>query len=134
MVRLGKPVLNTICLTDHVEVHLPRPGSVPVARLLGELDEVISQDRMNAVRRGFQQVFEELPSCSPVSLIYQLGDREIDGAINADEQIKLAFDGFHLGDIYVEEANWIAFEALALRLVALDVRQTGYAVSLEASV
>jgi hypothetical protein len=34
----------------------------------------------------------------------------------------------------VEEANGIALEALALRLIAFNIRQPGDAVSLEASV
>ena len=42
--------------------------------------------------------------------------------------------GLHLGDIDVEEADRVALEALALGLVALDVRQTGDAVPLKASV
>lgn len=88
---------------------------------------------MDAVGYGFQRVLEELPSRSPVSLVDQLGDRELAGAVDADEQVQFAFGGLHLGNIDVEEANWLALEALALRLVALDVRQAGDAVPLEAT-
>jgi hypothetical protein len=38
VVWLGEPVLDAICLANHVEAHLMRSGSVAVAGLLGELD------------------------------------------------------------------------------------------------
>ena len=89
---------------------------------------------MDAVRHGCQQVFEELSRGSPVSLVDQLGDRELAGAVDADEQIQLAFGGLHLSDIDVEEADRVALEALPLWLVALDVRQARDAVSLKAPI
>lgn len=39
----------------------------------------------------------------------------------------------HLGNIHVEEADRVTFEALALGLDALDVRQAGEAVLLQAA-
>ena len=61
VVRLGEPVLDIVGLADHVEAHLARPSGVSVARLLGELDAVVGEDRVDAIGHGFQQVFEELP-------------------------------------------------------------------------
>jgi transposase len=101
---------------------------------LGELDAVVGQDRVDAVGYGFEQMLEELPGRSPVSLVDQLGDRELAGAVDADEQVELAFGGLHLGDVDVEEADRVTLEELPLGFVALDVRQTGDAVSLEAAV
>jgi hypothetical protein len=51
-----------------------------------------------------------------------------------DEQVELAFGSLNLGDIHVEEADRVALEALSLRLIPLDVRQTGDAVPLQATV
>jgi hypothetical protein len=133
VVRFGEPVLDVVPLADHVEAHLTRPGGVPVAGLLGELDAIVGQDRVDAVRYGLQQVFEELPRRPPVSLVDQLCDRELARAVDGHEQVKLALGGLHLGNIHVEEADRIALEALSLRLVALNIRQPGDAVSLEAS-
>ena len=134
MIRLGEPVLDAVCVADHVEAHLARLGGVAVAGLLGELDAIVVQDGVDAVRHGFQQVFEELPRCPPVGFVEQLSDRKLAGAVNADEQVELAFGSLHLGDIDVEEADRIALEALSLRLVALDVWQAGDAVPLQATV
>ncbi len=61
VVRLGRPVLDVVCFADHVEAHLTRPGGVTVARLLGKLDAIVGQDRVDPVRHRFQQVFKELP-------------------------------------------------------------------------
>ena len=123
-------MLNAIRLTDHVEAHLARPGGVAIAGLLGELDapfdfaqdRIIGQDRVDVVGYGFQQMLEELPGRSPVSLVDELRYRELAGAIDTDEEIELAFGGLHLGDIDMEEADRITFEELPLRLVTLDIR------------
>jgi len=91
-------------------------------------------DRVNAVGHCFQQKFEELPSRPPVRLVDELGDRKLAGAVDADEQVELAFGNLNLGDIYVKEADRVALEALSLRLVPLNVRQTGYTMTLQAAV
>ena len=49
-------------------------------------------------------------------------------------QESLAFGCLNLGDIHMKEADRVALEALPLRLVALNVRQTEYAVPLQAAV
>ena len=87
MIRFGEPVLDVVRLANHVEADLTRPSGVTVARLLGELDTVVGQDRMVAVGHGFHQMFEELPGGSPVSLIYQRSDRELARGVDADEQV-----------------------------------------------
>lgn len=133
VVRFGEPVLDVVGLADHVEAHLAGPGGVSVTKLLGELNAIVRQNGVDAVGYGFQQVLEELPSCSPVSLVDQLGDRELAGAVDANEQVQFAFGGLHVGDIDVKEANRVALEALTLRFFALDIRQAGDAVPLEAT-
>jgi hypothetical protein len=122
MVRLGEPVLDVVCIADHVEAHLARPSSVPVARLPSELDAIVGRDRVDAVGHGFQQVLQQPPHRPPVSLIDRLGDRELARAVDADEQVELAFGSLHLGDVDVEATDRIALEALTLGLGAPDVR------------
>jgi len=134
VVRFGKSMLDVVRVADHVEAHLTRPGGVTVAWLLCELDAIVGQDRVDPVRHRFQQVLKELPRRSPVSLVDKLGDREFTGAVDADEQVELAFGSLNLGDIHVKEADRVALEALSLWLVALNVRQSRYAVPLQAAV
>jgi len=55
-------------------------------------------------------------------------------AVNADEEVELALCGLNLGDVDVEEADRVALELLALRLVAADVRQARDAMPLQAAV
>ncbi|MBN8816034.1 MAG: transposase domain-containing protein [Sphingomonas sp.] len=50
-------------------------GGVSVTGLLGELNAIVRQNGVDAVGYGFQQVLEELPSCSPVSLVDELAPK-----------------------------------------------------------
>jgi len=43
---------------------------------------------VDPVEYGFEQVFEELPRRSPISLVDQLGDGELVGAVDVDEQVE----------------------------------------------
>ena len=52
LVWLCQAVLDSIYLADHIEAHLPRVCCVPVAGLLGEVDAVVSQDRVDAMLRS----------------------------------------------------------------------------------
>ena len=87
MVWLGEPVLDAVRLADHVEAHLPRPGSVKIARLLSELDTIVSQDRVDPVGHGLQQVFKEFPRRSSFSLVDQVNDGEIWWRANDDRRL-----------------------------------------------
>ena len=81
--------LEVVRIADYVEAHTAGTGGVGVAGLLGELDAII-EDRVDKVRHGLQQVFQKLPRCPSVSLVDQLGDRELARAVDADEQVQLA--------------------------------------------
>ena len=52
---------------------------------------------------GLQQVLQELPGGSPVGLVDELGDGELAGAVDGDEQVELSLGSLHLGDIHVEK-------------------------------
>ncbi len=69
VVRHGEAVFDVVCLADPVVAHLARRCGVTIARLVGELDAIVGQDRVDAMGYGFQQVFEELPGRLPVSLV-----------------------------------------------------------------
>lgn len=85
MVRLGQPMLDPVVLADHVEAHLPGAGGVPIAGLIGELDAIIGQDRVDAIGHDTQKVLEEFPGRLPVGLVDELGDRELAGSVDRHE-------------------------------------------------
>lgn len=133
MVRFSQSVFYFICLVDHVEAHRPRINCVPVPRLLCELDAIVRENGVDFVRNGFQQVLKKLPCGLAICFLNQLRHRKLAGAINGNKEMELAFLGSNLCDIDMELANRIALELLPLRLVACDVRQSGYAIPLQTS-
>lgn len=99
MVRLSQAVFDPVGLTDHVEAHLPGINSVPVSRLFGELDTVIGQDRMDAIRDRLEQMFEELPGGLAICPVDEVGDCKLALPVNADEKTQLALRSLQLGNI-----------------------------------
>ena len=160
VIRLGQTVLDPICLTDHVETHLPRPRGVPIPGLLGELNAVVrcplsvclqtlrgGQNRMDPVGHDFHKVLQELPGSLSIRFFNQLNDGKFAGAVNGYDHKELAFRRLHLGDVPshglqanhcravdVEKADRVALELRPLGLVSINVRQAGNPVSLEAPV
>ena len=59
MVRFGQPMLNLVCVTDHVKTHRPRMCCISISGLLGELDAVVLKDCVRLVWNGFQQGLSE---------------------------------------------------------------------------
>jgi hypothetical protein len=60
MVGLGEPVLDAVGFADHVEAAHARKDGVAVPRLLGELDAVVREQRVDPVRDRLQQFLEKL--------------------------------------------------------------------------
>lgn len=79
----GQPVLDPIYFADHVKAHLPRICCVPVARLLGKLNPVIIQDRVDAIGDGLEQTLEELPRRLAIRFINELRDYKFAGPVDA---------------------------------------------------
>ena len=86
MVGLGQSMLDPVGLADHVKAHLPGIGGVAVPGLVGELDVVIGQDRVDPVWNDFEEVFQKLPSGPPVGLLDQLSDGELAGAVDCTKR------------------------------------------------
>ena len=66
-----------------------------------------------------------------MALSGQLDEGELAGSVDGHEEVKLSFSSLQFGDVDMEEADGIGFESLLCRLVALDVRQTIDAVTLQ---
>ena len=129
MVRFCQSVFNLIRRTDHVERHRPRIGFV--SGLFRELDAIVSEDGVDFVWNGFQQVFKELPRCFAISLLNQLSHGELADAINSYKEMQLSLFGSDLRDINVEITNRVALKLLPLRFVACDIWKTLNAMPLK---
>ena len=53
MVGFGQPMLNSVCVTDHVKTHRPRICCVSVSGLLDGLDAIVGEDGVDMMGDGF---------------------------------------------------------------------------------
>ena len=65
---------------------------------------------------GFEHVLQELPSGLSICLLDELSYGKLACAINAYEQVELAFSSLNLGDVDMKEADGVAFELLRFGL------------------
>lgn len=103
VIWLDQPMRDLICLTDHVEAHLPRRGCVSVPGLICELNTVVRQDRVDSIGHDIEQVLQELSGGTSVGLVDELRDSKLACSVYANKEIKLALAGFHLGDINMKK-------------------------------
>ena len=94
-----------------------------VAASVCELDTVVGQHSVQPVRNGSDRVAQELSSGHLSRFLDELGEGRLACPVNADEQVELPFSNLHLGDVDVEVADGVAFEALPLRFVAFNIGQ-----------
>ena len=99
---------------------------------IGELNAVIGEHGVDAVGNGFNERVEEGGSGPHIRLLDELAHSELGGPVDGHQQVKLAFGGPQLGQVDVEEADRIGVEFLPPGLVAFDVKQSAYAVTLQA--
>jgi hypothetical protein len=96
VVWLGKPMLDLIRRTNHVEAHLPGRGCVSVPGLICELDTIVPQDRVDSIWHDIERVLQEFPGCTSVSFVDELRDSKLACSVYANKEVKLALAGFHL--------------------------------------
>ena len=65
--------------------------------------------------------------------MFRLRGCKFAGPVNAHKEIKLALHRLNFRDIDMKEADRVTLELLALRLVALDIRQARDPVPLKAT-
>ena len=108
MVGFGEPVFDAVFAADLIEaVHAHARGpAVAVFRQVGELDapfdclpaavaqdRIIRQDGVQVVGDGLDQRFQKRHGGRPVSLVVQLREGELRGAVDPDVKVELAFLG-----------------------------------------
>ena len=60
---------------------------IAVSGLLCELDAIIRQDGVDFVGHNFQNILQKFPSSASIRRFGELGDGELAGAVNGNEQI-----------------------------------------------
>jgi len=144
MLNPGEPVLDAVLVADPVEDVVE---SVFVAGLIGELDAVVGQHRMDGVGSGCDEIAQELGCIHLAGFGIELSESEPGRAVNRYKEIQLAFGRLHLGNVDVEVADRVGLERssendsldrflilLNLRLlVTLDIGQAADAMALQAA-
>lgn len=74
------------------------------------------QNGVDLIRYGLEQALQGHPRYPP---FHELGRHKLARSVSCRQKVKLALGRLHFGDIDVKEADGIAFEPLALRLVAI---------------
>lgn len=72
-------------------------------------------------------------ACSPDGFLGKLCDGEFACLVDGNEEVRLTFSSLGLGNIDLEKAYGITFEALSFGLVSLHVRKPGYLVTLKST-
>lgn len=107
---------------------------IAVGVAVGEVDAVIRQNRMQGEGHSLDDIAQELSCSQLVGREMELGECKFGRSGDGDEQMELALDRLHLGDINVEVANRIAFELLLGGFVCRAVGQPRDAMPLQATV
>src|SRR3954451_9314650 len=88
---------------------------------------------MDLVGHSLDEGAEEVGGDAPGGFFVQLDKGELGGPVDGHQEIELALSGMDLGDINMEVAERIGLELALARLLALDVRQPGHAMALQAA-
>lgn len=91
MVGFGKAVLDSVSVAQPVEGMAAPSGrnSSTVLRQVGELDTVVGEHGVDAVRNSFDERFKE-GGCSPrVNPSHEFDDGELRGPVDVHEQTEL---------------------------------------------
>jgi hypothetical protein len=94
---------------------------------------IVGQHGVDRVGHGGSEVAKEVACDAPGRLLVKLDKGELGRSVDGDEEVELALLGPDLGDVDVEEADRVALEPGALRLVTVGVGQPADAVALEAA-
>ena len=128
MLDLGEPVLNAMFMANPVKDVLEGEA---VSLLIGELDAIVGEDDVNFVGNSGDQIAQELRGQHLAGLAVQFEISKLAGSINGNKEIEFSLCCLNFGNVDMEIADWVGFELLLWRLVALDIRQPGNAIPLQ---
>ena len=99
-----------------------------------ELDAVVGQHGVDPVGHGFEEMAEKVSRDARGRFFVQLDEGKLRRAVDGDEQVKLAGLRPDLGDIDVEIAERVSLELAFAWGGALELGQSGDAVTLQTAV
>ncbi len=105
-----------------------------VLRQIGELDSVVGEHGVDAIRNGSDECFEEGSGRLHIGLFNEFDHSELRGPVDGHEEVELAFGRSHLSQIDMEEADRIAVELLPPGLVSLHLWQPADAMPFQTTV
>ena len=93
MVGFGQPMLNPVCVTDHVKTHRPRVCCVSVSGLLGELEAIVGEDGVDVIRGRLRVSAQGTLGCLAVGFVHELGDGKLTCSVYTKKEIMKEADG-----------------------------------------
>src|ERR1700722_12754765 len=99
MVGFGKPVFDSLDMAGAVEGMSAKTcrGPLSVPRKVSELDSLVGEHGVDAVRNGFDERLEERGGGSHICFFDEFDHSELRRSVDGHEQIELAFGGPYLG-------------------------------------
>jgi len=136
---LGQTMIDVVASTRHLEGGSPEwlaalkhafdIGNRPTLALgISEVGPVVGEHGMDLIGDRFDEVQQEVGRDPPCGLLVQLGEGELRGPIDGDEEIEPALRGAYFGDVDVEVADRVGLELALYALAVLDVRESRDAV------
>jgi hypothetical protein len=128
-------MLDAIGSADLIEAVDPVSSGPAIAIFwqVGKLDTVIGQHRMQPVRYGRDQCFQETHGGRTIGLLVQANESEFRRAVDRDKQVELALCRAQLGDIDMEIADRIGFKFSLGGALVLNLRQARDAMPFQAA-
>ena len=125
VIGFGQAVFDTACSADLIEAVDPvtRRPAIAIFRQVGKLDTVIGQHRMQPVRYGRDQCFEEAHGGRTIGFVVQCDEGEFRGSVNRDKQVELALCCSNLSDVDMEIADRVGLEFSFFGALVLTLRQ-----------
>ena len=88
---------------------------------IGEVGPVVRQNSVDLVRDCLDQVPQEVGRDTPGGFLVQLGEGELRGSVDSDEEIKPSHGSTNLGDVDVKVSDRISLELALYTLAILHV-------------
>src|SRR5260370_8146210 len=83
-----------------------------VLRQIGELDSVVGEHGVDAIRNGSDECLEEGSGRLHIGLFHEFDHSELRGPVDGHEEVELAFARSHFAHVHMKEAHPITAQLL----------------------